>query len=76
MDESMWIERAQTAEAKLKTLKDAYEPALDRVKQFKANFGIKERDNGEISIDFTKFANRLGKEQATELKRVIDEVYA
>ena len=75
MSESMWIERAQSAEAKLKTLKDAFEPALERVKTFKANFGIKERDNGQISIDFVKFVKNLGQDAAMELMVVIEEEY-
>ena len=75
MSESMWIERAQSAEARLATLKQALEPALERVKQFKANFGIRERDNGEIIIDYDKFVERLGYENSMELKRIIEEVY-
>ena len=71
----VWIERAQSAEAKLKTLKDAYEPALERIKNFKANFGIKERDNGEIQIDFPKFVKNLGPDSAAVLRNVIDEEY-
>lgn len=72
-DESVYIERAQSAEAKFKTLKDQYEPALERVKAFKANFGVKERPNGEIVIDFEKMVERLGVEACLELRRVIDE---
>lgn len=75
-DESYWIERAQSCEARFATLKEAYEPALERVKQFKTNFGVRERDNGEIVIDFEKFVERLGLEGALELRRVIDEKYA
>lgn len=75
MSEAMWIERAQSAEAKLKTLKEAVEPALERIKVFKANFGIKERENGEIRIDFEKFVDRLGLEQALTLRKLIDERY-
>ena len=52
MSESVWIERAQSAEARLNTLKQAYEPALERVRNFKANFGIRERDDGSIDVDF------------------------
>lgn len=74
-DESIWIERAQSAEARIKTLKEAYEPALERVKTFKTNFGIRERDNGEISIDFDKFVKNLGQANALELRKVIDEQY-
>lgn len=75
MSESIWIDRAQSAEARLKTLKDAYEPALVRIKNFKANFGIKEGDNGEIRIDFVKFVKNLGEAGAMELRNVIDEEY-
>ena len=74
-EESVWIERAQSAEAKLSTIKQAYEPALERVKQFKANFGIKERGNGELVIDYDKFVDRLGMEGALELRKIIDEKY-
>ena len=75
MSESMWMERAQSAEAKLKTLREAQGAAIDRVRDFKANFGIRERDNGEIVIDFQKFVERLGVDGTAELRRVIDEKY-
>ena len=75
MEESVWIEKAQSCEARLATLKQAYEPALERVKQFKANFGIKERGNGELVIDYDKFVERLGMEGALELRKIIDEKY-
>ncbi len=75
MNESDWIERAQTAEAKLITLKENYAPAIERVKEFKANFGVRERGNGEIVIDYEKFVERLGLEGALELRKVIDELY-
>lgn len=75
MSEDVWIERAQSAEARLATLKQAIEPALERVKQFKANFGIRECDNGEIIIDYDKFVERLGYENSMELKRIIEEIY-
>ena len=74
-DDQFWIDRAQSAEAKLKTLENAVKPALERVKDFKANFGIRERDNGEIVIDFDKFVERLGVGSALELRKVIDETY-
>ena len=74
-DESMWIEKAQSCEAKLATMKQAYEPALERIKEFKANFGIKERSNGELVIDYEKFIDRLGLTGALELRQIIDEKY-
>ena len=75
MSEDMWMSRAQTAEAKLKTMREAQGAAIDRVRDFKANFGIRERDNGEIIIDFQKFVERLGEDSASELRKVIDEKY-
>ena len=74
-DESVWLERAQSAEARLATLKQALESAVERIKVFKSNFGLKERDNGEIVIDFDKFADRLGRENALLLKAIIEKKY-
>lgn len=70
-----WIERAQSAEAKLAAMKEAHEQAVSRVQDFKANFGVREKQSGEIDIDFEKFANNLGIESALELRKIIDEVY-
>ena len=75
MSEDMWMDRAQTAEAKLKTLREAQGAAIDRIRGFKANFGIRERDNGEIVIDFQKFVERLGDDSANELRKIINEKY-
>ena len=75
MSESFWVERAQTAEAQLKTLREAQGAAIDRIRDFKANFGIRERGNGEIVIDFQKFVERLGEDDANELRKIINEKY-
>jgi hypothetical protein len=75
MSDAGWIERAQSAEAKLSTMKQTMDAAIERVKLFKANFGIRENSSGEISIDFDAFSKRLGKEQALALKSVIEETY-
>ena len=76
MSESMWIERAQSAEAKLNTMKESLDKAVERVRSFKANFGVREKDNGEIVIDFKKMVERLGKDGAMDLRSVIEEVYS
>lgn len=75
-DESMWIERAQSAESKIETMRQAHEAAANRIKEFKTNFGIRERHDGSIDIDFDKFAERLGPENALALRKIIDEKYA
>ena len=75
MSESMWIERAQNAEARLVTIEQAYRPALEKVKHFKANFGIIEHSSGEIQIDYEKFVTNLGPEACLELRGVIDAIH-
>ncbi len=71
--EGFWVNRAQTAEAKLATLRESIEPLKDRVQQFKTNFGVRERSDGSIIIDFEKMVDRLGPEASLELRSVIDE---
>lgn len=73
MSEQEWMERAQSAEAKLSTQRQAHEAAMERYKTFKANFGVKERGDGTIVIDFEKLVEKLGVESCLELRRVIDE---
>lgn len=75
MSEEMWMQRAQSCEAKFNTLKQAYEPAIERVQNFKKNFGIKEGSDGEIDIDFDKFVENLGLEAYMTLRKVGDEKY-
>ena len=70
-----WVERAQSAEARLNTLKGAYEPALEKVQQFKTAFGVRERSDGTIDVDFDQFVERLGVEQCIQLRCIIDEKY-
>ena len=73
--EDFWVNRAQSAEAKLATLKANIDPVIDRVKQFKANFGVREKSDGTIEIDFEKMVDRLGPEACLELRSVIDDKY-
>jgi len=75
MSEDYWNEQANSWKAKHDTLKDTIEPTLERVKAFKANFGIKERSNGEIVIDFDKFVTQLGLESSLVLRQVIDDIH-
>jgi len=72
---SDWMERAQSAEARLATLKQANDAVLEKWRVFKANFGIKEKSSGDIEIDFDKFVQNLGVENALELKQIIDQEY-
>ena len=75
MSEAMWMERAQAAEAQLTTMREAKDAAINRVKEFKTNFGIREKQGGVIEIDYDKFAQALGVEGCLELRKVIDETH-
>lgn len=75
-DDSMWVDRAQSAEARLSTMEQAHKAAVERIRNFKANFGVRERDNGEIVIDYDKFVERLGVAGALELRAIIDAKYS
>lgn len=74
-DESFWIQRAQSAEARLQTLTEAYQPAIERIQQFKSNLGVKERSDGSLVVDFDRFVKAIGAEAALECRRIIDEHY-
>ena len=75
MSGDFWQERAQNAEAVNLTLKESSAAALERIKEFKANFGIREKQGGVIEIDFEKFVNNIGIGSSIELKKVIEETY-
>ena len=73
--DNVLLSRAQSAEAKYNTLKENVEPLKVRVQQFKDNFGIREKADGSIDIDFEKMVARLGPVACLELRAVIDEVH-
>lgn len=75
MDESELLHRAQTAEAKYNTLEGEMKSFKTRIQNFKANFGVKEKSDGTILIDFDKFTENLGLEGCLELRKIIDEKY-
>lgn len=75
-DENYWRDQADTWQAKFNTLHDATAPALDKVKAFKSNFGVREHSDGSLSIDYEKMVTAIGPDGALELRSVIDEVYS
>lgn len=75
MGEAEWRERAQSAEAKLNTLRERIDPVLDRIKQFKMTMGLRDNSDGSIDINFDKFVDALGVEKCLELREIIDEKY-
>jgi hypothetical protein len=75
-DESHWIERAQSAEAKLKTLQDSMEPLKAKVRGIKDALCARERTDGSFDIDFDRLAERLGVAACLELRGIIDARYS
>ena len=67
------LNRAESAEAKLNTLKQNIDPLKERVQKFKENFGVREKSDGSIDIDFEKMVDKLGPVACLELRAVIDE---
>lgn len=74
-DEGSMQDRIRSLEAQLATAKQQYEPILERYTNFKGNFGVKEKSDGTIVIDYDKFVERLGLEGALTLRAIIDEQY-
>ena len=66
-------DKVSSLQAQLAACKSQIEPVLERYQSFKANFGIKEKSNGTMTIDFEKMVARLGPEQSAVLRAVIDE---
>ena len=74
-DESYWIERAQSAEAKLKTLHDSMEPLKQKARTIKESLCARERTDGSFDIDFDRLVERLGVAACLELRGIIDARY-
>jgi hypothetical protein len=73
--ESYWVEKAQSAEAQLKTLQGNIDRIKEDARHILATFGARKQSDGSFSIDFSKLADGLGPEKALELRAVIDERY-
>ena len=74
-DEGSMQDQIRSLQTQLATAKQQYEPILERYTNFKGNFGVKEKSDGTIVIDYDKFVERLGMEGALALRAVIDERY-
>lgn len=75
MGEAEYRAKAESLQARLNTLEQNVGPLKERIQRFKENFGVRERSDGSIEIDFEKMVDRLGLEACLELRQVIDERY-
>lgn len=72
-DDSQWIERAQSAEATVSTLKEQIEPLKAKVRDARAALCAREIAGGGFEIDFDALVDKLGLENSMELRKAIDD---
>lgn len=75
-DEGTWIDRAQTAEAKVTTITAQVERLKSEVRAIHEAFGSRKKSDGSYEIDYEAFVARLGVDGALEIRRIIDETYS
>ena len=73
MDESMWIERAQSAEASLTTCRAQSDLLKEKVRAVTEALCAKIKGDSTIDIDFDALVQKLPTEQALELRAAIDQ---
>ncbi len=73
MDESMWIERAQSAEAALTTCRAQADLLKEKVRDVTEALCARVKGNGTIDIDFDALVQKLSTEHALELRVAIDQ---
>lgn len=74
-DDSIYLERAQSAEAALATCRDNQDRIKEKYRNLLATLGAKEKSDGTIDIDFVALVERLNLEHALELRMAIDEFH-
>jgi hypothetical protein len=73
MDESQWIEKAQSLEARIGTMKEQIDPLKEKIRAIKEMLCAREVSGGGIEIDFDALVDKLGLESCMELRKAIDE---
>jgi hypothetical protein len=72
-DESFWMERAQSAEARFSTIQEQVERLKEKYRGLLETLGAREKSDGSIEIDFDALVQKLPPDQALELRAVIDQ---
>ena len=74
-DESMWIERAQSAEARLATMQGNVDKSREDAIYILELFAARKQNDGSFDINFDKFIENIGREKALEVAKIIVEQY-
>jgi hypothetical protein len=67
------VDQFKDLRAQVRAAREQYDLVIERYQNFKANFGVKEKSDGSIVIDYDKFVERLGVDGCLELRKIIDE---
>ena len=73
--ESYWIERAQSAEAKLATCQGSQDRLKEEARTVMETLCARKKGDGSFVIDFAALAARLPLDQALDLRAAIDEAH-
>lgn len=72
-DDQHAYNQVQELRAQLSTCRQAMEATTRRVRDFKAAFGVRERNDGAIVIEYDVFVAALGRDAWLELRAIGDE---
>lgn len=72
-DESYWVDKAQSAEAKNSTYAEQVDRLKEKLRGMMETLCARERSDGTIDIDFDALVRKLSIEHALELRAAIDQ---
>jgi len=75
MSEVVWMERAQSCEARLSTMKDQQDRLKEDAQYILETFGARKKQDGSFDINYQKFVDMLGPEQAKAVSGMIEMTY-
>ena len=75
-DDSFYLDRMNSAEAKLHTAQAGNDRLKEKIRHIKEVFGAREKSDGSFEIDYQKFVDQLGRESALEVRQIIDQTYS
>lgn len=75
MGEDEWREKAQSCEARFTTIKDNQDRIQEDARTVLETFCARKKSDGSFDIDWEKFIERIGDEQASVVAEIIKEKY-
>ena len=72
-EDGYWVDRAQTAEAKLATCQENQDRVIEKFRDMMETLAARELSDGSVDIDFVALAGKLSLEHALALRQAIDD---